>query len=220
MERVLEPPYLIVKPFVSEEEFYRDADEDSDWEYLDGRIVMHSPASDRHEDLFSFLVTLLRAYLDHTGAGIVRGSRYPMRLDARWSPEPDLLVIRPDKRSRLTRTHLDGPADFVVEIASDSDPGLDRREKLPRYREAGIEEIWLVDPFQQGVLVETREPLRRDATAEPQGYASRSLAAGRLDSRVLPGFWIEVSWLWRDELPSTLGCLQEIMGGSDRVRGP
>jgi Uma2 family endonuclease len=210
MERVLEPPYLIVKPFVSEEEFYRDASEDSDWEYLDGRIVMHSPASDRHEDLFSFLGTLLRAYLDHTGAGIVRGSRYPMRLDARWSPEPDLLVIRPEKRPRLTRTHLDGPADFVIEIASDSDPGLDRREKLPRYREAGIEEIWLVDPFQQQLLVETKEA---------HGHAARSLAAGRLDSRVLPGFWIEVAWLWRDELPSTLACLREIVGFLDTPQG-
>ncbi len=211
MERVLEPPYLIVKPFVSEEEFYRDAGEDSDWEYLDGRIVMHSPASDRHEDLFRFMLTLVSAFLDYTRAGIVRGSRYPMRLDGRWSPEPDLLVIRPDKRPQLTRTHLDGPADFVVEIASDSDPGLDRREKLPRYREAGIEEIWLVDPFQQQVLVETKEP---------QGYASRSLAAGRVDSRVLPGFWIDVSWLWPDELPSTLACLREIIGSLDTPREP
>ncbi len=210
MERVLEPPYLIVKPFVSEEDFYRDASEDSDWEYLDGRIIMHSPASDRHEDLFSFLVTLLRVYLDHTRAGIVRGSRYPMRLDAHWSPEPDLLVIRPEKRPLLTRTHLEGPADFVVEIASDSDPGLDRREKLPRYREAGIEEIWLVDPFEQRLQVEMKEP---------QGYASTSLTSGRLDSRVLSGFWIEASWLWRDELPSTLACLQEILRLVDNPRG-
>jgi hypothetical protein len=35
MRLSLEPPYLIVKPGVSEEEFYRLADEDSDWEYLD-----------------------------------------------------------------------------------------------------------------------------------------------------------------------------------------
>ena len=48
----LEPPFCIIKPGMSEEEFYRLAGEDSDWEYLDGRIVMHSPASDRHEDLF------------------------------------------------------------------------------------------------------------------------------------------------------------------------
>jgi hypothetical protein len=75
MDFTLEPPFLVIKPFATEEEFYRLAGEDTDWEYLDGRIVMHSPASDR------------------------------------------------------------------------SDPRLDVREKLPRYREARIEEIWLLDRF-------------------------------------------------------------------------
>ena len=192
----LEPPFLIIKPFASEEDFYREAGEDSDWEYLDGRIVMHSPASDRHEDLFRFLLTLLSAYLDEKKTGIVRGSRYPMRLDPRWSPEPDLLVVREAKRGLLTRARLEGPADLVIEIASDSDPGLDLREKLPRYREAGIEEIWLLNPFDETVRVETR------AAA---GYASRVLKAGRIDSSVVPGFWVDVSWFWPDRLPSTPG---------------
>ncbi|HXV61183.1 MAG TPA: Uma2 family endonuclease [Vicinamibacteria bacterium] len=149
MQIGLEPPYLLVKPGVSEEDFYRLADEDSDWEYLDGRIIMHSPASNRHEDLFSFLMTLLRGYLDERGTGIVRGSRYPMRLDAKWSPEPDILVITEARFERLTERRLERPADLVVEIVSESDPTLDYREKLPRYREAGIPEIWFVDRFRK-----------------------------------------------------------------------
>jgi Uma2 family endonuclease len=72
MQINLEPPYLIVKPGISEEEFYRVADEDSDWEYLDGRILMHSPASDQHENLFHFLLTLLSAYLDEKRGAVVR----------------------------------------------------------------------------------------------------------------------------------------------------
>jgi Uma2 family endonuclease len=196
------PPFLLVKPFVTEEEFYRDATEDCNWEYLDGRLVMHSPASNRHEDLFRFLITLLSAYLDERGGAVVRGSRYPMRLDEHWSPEPDLLVVRDERRHLLTRTRLEGPADFVIEIASDSDPRLDVREKLPRYREAGIDEIWLIDPFEQIVLAEVKEP---------DGYASQRLTTGRLTSRVVPGFWVDVGWLWRDPLPSTLTCLREIL---------
>jgi Uma2 family endonuclease len=203
MDLGLEPPFLVVKPFVTEEEFYRDATEDSDWEYLDGRLVMHSPASDRHEDLFRFLLTLASAYLDVTRTGIVRGSRYPMRLDARWSPEPDLLVVRQDKRHLVTQARLEGAADLVIETASESDPGLDLREKLPRYREAGIEEIWLVDPFRRQVRADTREA---------DGYTSRTLVDGRFESRVLPGFWIDVAWLWTEELPSTVSCLREILG--------
>jgi Uma2 family endonuclease len=203
VELTLEPPYLIVKPFATEDDFYREAGEDSDWEYLDGRIVMHSPASDRHEDLFRFLLTLVSAYLDEHGGGTVRGSRYPMRLDARWSPEPALLVVRSARRHLMQKTRLEGPADFVIEIASDSDPGLDLREKLPRYREAGIEEIWLVNHF-EGTL--------RADTQTPAGYETRTIAEGRQASVVIPGFWIEVSWLWRETLPSTMGCLREVLG--------
>ncbi len=104
----LEPPFLVIKPGVSEDEFYRLAGEDSDWEYLDGRPVM-SPASDRHGDLFRFLMTLLSAFLDERGGAVVRGSRYPMRLDERWSPEPDLLVVRDEARSRMTPSAWRGP---------------------------------------------------------------------------------------------------------------
>src|SRR6185503_5065088 len=112
----IEPPYLVIKPEMSEDDFYRLADEDSNWEYLDGRIVMHSPASNRHEDVFRFLLTLLSAYLDERGGGLVRGSRYPMRLDRNWSPEPDLLVVRTGRGHLLKRKHLRGAADFVIEI--------------------------------------------------------------------------------------------------------
>ena len=203
MDVHLEPPYLIVKPGVTEEDFYRLADEDSDWEYLDGRIVMHSPASDRHEDLFSFLISLLRGFLGERGGAVVRGSRYPMRLDPDWSPEPDILVVRADRRHLMTSQRLEGAADMVVEIVSESDPKLDYREKLPRYREVGIEEIWVVNPFNREVLAERRGPA---------GYVATTLSSGRLESRVVPGFWIEVGWLWQPELPPPLKCLREMLG--------
>jgi Uma2 family endonuclease len=198
----LEPPYLIVKPGLSEDDFYRLADEDSDWEYLDGRIVMHSPASNRHEDLFSFLMTLLRAFLGEKGGAVVRGSRYPMRLDVNWSPEPDLMVVLERRRHLMTSQRLEGPADMVIELASASDPRLDRREKLPRYRDAGIPEMWFIDPYDQIVRVERKTD---------EGYVTTTLSAGRLASAVVPGFWIEVAWLWQEELPAALRCLREMM---------
>ena len=203
MQISLEPPYLIIKPGITEDEFYRLAGEDSDWEYLDGRVVMHSPASDRHEDIFRFFLTLLSAFLGERGGAVVRGSRYPMRLDKRWSPEPDLLVVLEERRHLMTSLCLEGPADLVIEMVSESDPGLDYREKLPRYREAGISEIWIVDPFKQELHVERKTD---------SGYEAKTLASGRLDSAVVQGFWIEVSWLWRDKLPSSLACLRELLG--------
>jgi Putative restriction endonuclease len=76
---------------------------------------------------------------------------------------------------------LEGAADFIIEVASDSDPSLDVREKLPRYREAGVEEMWFIDRFGKVVRVEQREAA---------GYVSTMLASGRLESTVVPGFWI------------------------------
>ena len=104
----------------------------------------------------------------------------------------------------MTPHRLEGPADLVVEIASESDPSLDYREKLPRYREAGIEEIWIVNPFEQRVLVEAKTAAGYDATI---------VSNGRVESRVVPGFWIDVSWLWRDRLPSTVECFRDIQSG-------
>jgi hypothetical protein len=38
------------------------------------------------------------------------------------------------------------------------------------------------------------------------------VTAGRVESSVLPGFWIDAAWLWRPDLPSTVDCLRQILG--------
>ncbi|MGH9379606.1 MAG: Uma2 family endonuclease, partial [Thermoanaerobaculia bacterium] len=97
---------------------------------------------------------------------------------------------------------LEGPADLVIEIASEGDPGFDVREKLPRYREARIPEIWLVDPIGARVRV---------VTLVDGEYRERTVMTGRIESTLLPGFWIEADWLWQDPLPSTTKSLQAVL---------
>jgi hypothetical protein len=94
-----------------------------------------------------------------------------------------------------------GPADLVIEIASEGDPGFDIREKLPRYKQAGIEEIWLIDPFQRTLQAHSRRE---------GDYEVLTLPTGRLASQVLPGFWLDVAWLWQEPLPSALACLERV----------
>jgi len=135
---------------------------------------------------------------------VVRGSRYPMRLDPRWSPEPDLMVVTDAHRERITAQRLEGPADLVIEIASDGDPLLDEREKLPRYYVAGIPEIWVVSPQTSSV--------RCDLLGPEGSYRTERRSGGRIESMVLPGFWIDVDWLWQESLPSTVRCLRSLLG--------
>jgi Uma2 family endonuclease len=187
---------------MSEDDFYALADEDSNYEYLGGELVVREPASDRHEDLFGFLNALLRLFLDERGGGLVRGSRYPMRLDPQWSPEPDLMVVREPRRRLIGPQRLEGPADLVIEIASGKYPGAALRRKLKRYREAKVPEIWVVDRFAR---------LLRVAILEGEGYRAVVESSGRLSSAAVPGFWIDVSWLWQEPLPPTLACLRRIL---------
>jgi Uma2 family endonuclease len=211
-------------PRVSEDLFYAIADEDSPYEYLDGTMVIREPSSYLQENLFSFLLTILRQFIEMRGLGVALGSRYAMRLDEKWSPEPDILVVREERRHLMTRLRLEGVADLVIEIQSPTTARYDLRMKLPRSRQAGVPEIWLVDPRNNVVRVDTaRSTAPADqanlATTElPEpvppapAYDSQTLAAGRLRSTAVPGFWIDVEWLWQQPLPPTLDCLRQILG--------
>ncbi len=188
---------------VSEKDFYRYAGEDCAGQYLGGDLVCE-PASYGHENRAFFLCALLRLYFEERGGGVAVGSRYPMRLDEKWSPEPDVLAVRDDRRHLLTPRRLEGPADLVIEITSHSTSWVDVGRKLPRYREARVPEIWLIDPFARSIRTETW-------SAEAEGYCIRRMTTGRLGSAVFPGLWIEASWLWREPLPPVLGCLRQVL---------
>ena len=199
MDSRLEPPFLLSKPARDEDEYYAQ-DEDGPWQLLDGQLVM-SPASKRHEDLRDFLASLVRLVLEQRGGGVIVGAHYPMRLDPRWSPEPDLMVIADASLQRMTDKYLDGPADLVVEIASDGDPRFDQRVKLPRYVQAGIPEIWMISPQVQSIRV-VRPPAGEDLL----------LRDGWLHSTVVPALSVDVEWLWQHPLPPTIACLRTILG--------
>ena len=188
---------------VSEEEFYSEQYEGSPYEYLDGELAVCEPVSTLHDDLAGFLYAVMRPTFEERGDGVVKGPQYPMRLDPKWSPEPDVTVVRAENVHRIGPQRLEGPADLVIEVASPGDVRRALRLKLPRYREARIPEIWVVDPYARTVLVET---------FEGQAHRSRVVTADRLDSAVFPGFWIDVSWLWQQPLPSTLGRVRQILG--------
>jgi hypothetical protein len=40
----------------------------------------------------------------------------------------------------------------------------------------------------------------------------KGVSEEKLNSKVIPGVWIDVSWLWQQELPAPLQCLREVFG--------
>ncbi len=100
----------------------------------------------------------------------------------------------PPRRPKL----FDGAPDLLLEILSPSNRAIDLEEKRPAYRAAGIREIWFIDPAEERVLVDRKSG---------RGYVEEVYTSGRVESQVLKGFWLDVGWLWREELLDEWECV-------------
>ncbi len=187
------------RPRMTYEEFLKWADEDTMAEWVDGEVIMTSPASNQHQDISDFLVALLRPFVEQHELGVMRSAPFQMKL-ASSGREPDLLFVASAHLDRLHDTHLEGPADLVVEVLSPESAGRDRGEKFYEYAAAGVPEYWLVDPQTQWA-----EFYRLDGPRYRLIYEGRE---GRYESAALPGFWLRVEWLWRR--PRVLDALREL----------
>jgi Uma2 family endonuclease len=182
------------------EEFLAWAGEDTLAEWVNGEVVMTSPASRRHQEIILFLGTVLGLYVEQQGLGRVVLPPFQIKL-AQSGREPDLLYVAREHLERLQETYLDGPADLVVEIASPESVGRDRGEKFYEYEQAGVQEYWLIDPQREQVEFYQLNPEGRYRLILPD-------AEGIYHSVVLPGLWLRVAWLWQP--PRVLDVLREL----------
>ena len=185
-------------------EFLDWADEDTLAEWVNGKVVMTSPASLRHQLIAQFLGRVLAGYVEVDRLGIVVSAPFQMKLE-QSGREPDVFFLAEAHRDRLRATNLDGPADLVIEILSPESVGRDRGETFYEYERAGIPEYWLIDDATQRA-----EFYQLDARGRYQLVVPGDDNVYR--SKILPGFWLEVAWLWRDPLPPVEQTLLAVAG--------
>jgi Uma2 family endonuclease len=189
-------------PKLTYEEFLEWADEDTYAEWVDGEVIMPSPANTRHQSIVTFLSTVLTMFVGKYDLGQIFTGPFHMKL-AHSGREPDVMFVTKEHLSRLTETYLNGPADMVVEVISPESIGRDRGVKFFEYEGAGIPEYWLIDP-----LTQRAEFYQLDAAGRYQ-----LIPPGSDDiyhSKVLPGLWLRLDWLWQDPLPTPNSALREI----------
>lgn len=197
---------------ITYEEFLAWADEDTLAEWVNGEIIMSSPASYWHQNVVDFLVTILRVYVETRQLGIICSAPFQMKLKPAGR-EPDLIFLAKPHLDRLKKTYLDGPADLVIEIVSPESVARDRGEKFYEYEAGGISEYWLIDPIRTWAEFYHLNQEGRYTTA----FAGKE---GVYQVLMIPGFWVRVEWFWQDPLPHTLQALAEIIGLTPEVLEP
>ena len=186
----------------TEDRYFAEAPEDRLWEFEDGELIMHSPATPAHQRIVRFLTFLLSGYVEERGLGEVINGPVVLRLRPGANKEPDIFYLREDHRDRIGAARVEGAADLVIEVVSPGTRMYDLSEKAQAYRDGGVAEYWVVDRERSEVVVH--------CATEPEYRAGRH-RVGRLDSTAVPGFWIDVDWLWAEPLPSGPVCLREIV---------
>ncbi|MCG2767570.1 MAG: Uma2 family endonuclease [Anaerolineae bacterium] len=203
LEILLAPvePSKMTRHKMTYEEFLAWADEDTLAEWVDGEVVMYSPASRQHQSIAGFLASVMRTFVEQSDLGVVLSAPFQMKLE--HGREPDLLFVAREHLKRLKQTYLDGPADLAVEIVSPESVGRDRGEKFYEYERGGVPEYWLIDP-------QTRRAEFYQLTAAGQYRLVPSDVEGVYRSVVLPNFWLRVEWLWQEPLPLVLDVVREL----------
>jgi Uma2 family endonuclease len=188
----------------TEEEYLRRCPENKICEFIDGTVYLPSPAELWHQLDIQLLVFLLEGFAARRRAGHILTGPASLKVREGCLLEPDIFVVPYDAEAKFQGYSCEPPVLLVVEVLSKSTRSHDLNRKANLYREAGAIEVWFLD-LRDKVLIVHR--------SQKVGYESEQMESGYYSSRALPGFWIDVSWLWAWPRPDVVDCLQAILAG-------
>jgi Uma2 family endonuclease len=189
-------------PRMSYAEFLNSDFGDSSVEWVDGEVLMRAPVSNEHSDLQQCLLQALGSFVDAHDLGKLRTEPFQMKTGPGLpGRSPHILFVAKRNAARLKPSHLQGPADLVVEVLSPRTQSTDRGEKYYEYEAGGVREYWLIDP--------KRKKAEFYLLGRDRHYHLAPVEDGVFRSAVLKGMWLKVDWLWRNPRPSVLAVLKE-----------
>lgn len=162
--------------------FYEEITPEMKAEFINGDVIMHSPATHEHTQIRQFIETLLINHVNLHDLGTVSGEK-SLCVFPRNDYEPDVVFFGPEKTAKLRSKTLKFPIpDFACEILSESTAKRDRGVKFQDYEAHGVREYWIVNPdrreLEQFVLEKSRYALRmKSRTGEVASAAIKGFRA-------------------------------------------
>ncbi len=184
--------------------FYNDITPEHKWEFINGEVIMHSPALNRHLMATKRLFQLMSIHCLAQRCGEVHVEK-AMTSFPRNDYEPDICFFGIAKAALITPDTLRFPIpDLIVEVLSASTEARDRGVKFADYASHGVREYWIIDSVTESV-----ELYRLSGTTYPPTERQQD---GLLSSDAIPGLVIPVRAIFDDEV--NLAALRESVGDS------
>jgi Uma2 family endonuclease len=194
-------------------ETYRAIVEDGEKaDLIDGVIYMASPDTRLSNNLNGLLYQLIDGFIAAKDIdGFAFFSRFSCKLSDYRAPEPDVGYVRPERAHIVEERHIVGGPDIAVEIVSRDSRKRDYVTKRALYQEAGVREYWIIDPLK------SRATFLGLVHGE---YEELPLELSHIfHSGVIPGFWLDVKWLFAKPLPRAYLCLEQILASPPKKPG-
>lgn len=175
---------VLAKEHALRQKFYHDITPEHKWEFINGEVILHSPALCRHMLAVQRLYNVMNAHCMVTKAGQMHVEK-AMCSFPRNDYEPDIIFFGHGKSQLIGPDTLKFPVpDLIVEVVSPSTERRDRGVKFADYAAHGVREYWIVDPVDETVELHR---LLDGAYA-----AAERQQAGDLASEVMAGLIIPV----------------------------
>ena len=129
-------------------EQFRELPEDGKrYELIHGEVHVTPAPSTKHQWVSINLSSSLGPHVAQNGLGQVFFSPLDVRLAPDLAVQPDLIFVSKARAGIILEGYIAGAPDLVVEILSPSTAAHDRATKLALYAEAGVPEVWFIDPM-------------------------------------------------------------------------
>ena len=137
------------KVLMSVEEYLHTSFDGADCEYVDGEIVERNMGQTLHGKIQSWLVYILTSLAIKVGFQV--GTEIRIRISASRYRIPDISVWRSDTD---VGDEIPKALPFLaIEILSPDDRAIRMLEKIQEYLAAGVEWVWIVDPYERKAMI-------------------------------------------------------------------
>ena len=185
--------------------FYQEMTPDQKIEFIDGEVILHSPAKKRHLDITKWAFKLIDAHVEENELGTVLVEKC-LCVFPRNDYEPDIVFFGREKEQAMESDTLKfPPPDLAVEILSASTETRDRGVKKEDYQINGVQEYWIIDPE-----AETLEQYLPEEGCEYR--LTMKSSTGEVESPALGGLRLPVPALF--DRAANRAALRDILAGT------